>query len=270
MSKKTAAKRTTKKAATKTTKKGRRRVAVEVRATTDKSCGCDPTMTKDIVGPIDEGARRQFAANAMEELRAGGRPSRKPQIWALRDGLLYEIAVRAVSGRESVKRITDSIAKEIAAAKITPRIVERFIDNIRAKYLDIVYAHTLRIASDPDVKAVGGDLEASLQLLLSKMYGQVMRAADASPFGASSVGDKHAYLRATEIFVDAAKIMADKRVKEAQANRIADQIIAAQEKRAPGKGSGGKGQAAMTRDEIVSVISRVMLGDAPSGKESAE
>lgn len=227
-----------------------------------KAAVAAPEPIRDTIGPIDAGQRRVLVVRSMEMMRNGGRRGSKTQVWNLGDGVLFEAGIRLVSGTESVEAIVGSLEADLKSSKVTARSLRRYLDNLRSTYRDLVYSLTKHLATDSAIDAMGGDLNALSTLMVSKLGAEVLKSMEGAEFGALDTKDKHALLRASEMFVEAARIQADTRLKDAQISKIADQIMAAQAKRAATT-PGGKPNAiaGLTREEIIAEIHKAMVGE---------
>lgn len=249
--------------AKKTVGKGAAGSARRPRAANARKTAAQPETIREAIGPIDERYRRLLIVRAMEDLRNGGRRGSKTQVWSLGDGVLFEAGIRLVSGEESVEAIVNSLEADLKSSKVTPRSLRRFLDNLRARYRDLVYSHTKHMATDSVIDTLGGDIGALSTLIVTKLGAEVMKSIEGAEFGSLDTKDKHALLRASEMFVEAARIQADTRLKDAQISKIADQILAAQAKRAVSTPGGKSRQAiGLTRAELIEEIHKAMIGDS--------
>lgn len=233
------------------------------KASKPRKASAKPETIREAIGPIDERYRRLLIVRAMEDLRNGGRRGNKTQVWSLGDGVLFEAGIRLVSGEESVEAIVVSLDSDLKAAKVTARSMRRFLDNLRGRYRDLVYSHTKHMATDSVIDTLGGDIGALSTLIVTKLGAEVMKSIESAEFGTLDNKDKHALIRASEMFVEAARIQADTRLKDAQISMIADRIMAAQIKRSSAvtSGKGKSTRAALTRDEIIGAVRAAVLGE---------
>lgn len=214
-----------------------------------------PDSPADLLTRIDATTRRAFVYDAVNRLAPGAKKGSRSGVWSLTIGQLFDIAALNIIENKSVAAIGKLRTQELRRANVSLKQLERWLPTVRAKYNDISAEFFSRQTSRVLSFSTRGDLMQLAELLDGIVASEIIAELQAHGMASMSTGERHVILRFVETLNVAAKMQAESRLKNLQA----DKLKAALDK-AKGAGTDSEGRKVYTAEDVIELVHGVVAG----------